>query len=72
MGGSVKTPRIGTKNLIRFYLISLFLSLFSVLLCEAAAIYGLIISIVLSGKLGDFRNQANPGFIPAVTYHSGM
>merc|ERR1711872_482891 len=58
VGGGVKAPRIKTKNLI------------SVIFCEAAAVYGLIIAIVLAGMLEKYDLKAATPEIIYRNYYS--
>eukprot|EP00936_MAST-01D_sp_MAST-1D-sp1_P001019 g1019.t1 len=54
LGASIKAPRIRSKNLI------------SVIFCEATAIYGVIIAIIVAGKVEQGKgNVVQPGVGPA-------
>jgi V-type H+-transporting ATPase proteolipid subunit len=48
VGAAVKTPRVRSKNLV------------SVIFCEAVAIYGVIMAIIMVGKLTGTKDLTDP------------
>ncbi len=57
LGGGVRAPRITTKNLM------------SIIFCEIAAVYGLIVSIILFSKVAPLDNEASHS---ADSYYTGF
>ena len=56
LAGSVKTPRITSKNLV------------SIIFCEAVAIYGVIMGIILVGKFTEAKDFSQPDIYNKVIY----
>jgi len=62
VGAAVKAPRIKSKNLV------------SVIFCEATAIFGVIIAIILQGKINPLPTDSNgpsPASVCAKVFYSG-
>lgn len=73
MGGCVKAPRIRSKNLIRYAFPWRCQS--SIIFCEANAIYGIIIAVILINKVSasgyDESGNLPPSYDVATMYFAG-
>ena len=58
LGAGIRAPDIQSKNLI------------SVIFCEAVGIYGIIMAIIISGKIGDYA--PGPDGYKATDYYTGF
>eukprot|EP01025_Chloroclados_australasicus_P030678 TRINITY_DN30865_c0_g2_i2.p2 TRINITY_DN30865_c0_g2~~TRINITY_DN30865_c0_g2_i2.p2 ORF type:complete len:242 (-),score=1.71 TRINITY_DN30865_c0_g2_i2:344-1069(-) len=59
LGSALRAPHITSKNLI------------SVIFCEAAAIYGVVVAIILQTKIENMAPDPNTGFYPHGAMFSG-
>jgi V-type H+-transporting ATPase proteolipid subunit len=61
MGACVRSPQISSKNFIRYFKLTStwLIENISIIFCEAVAIYGVIMSIILGTKYAWFEHNDN-------------